>query len=71
MAELKQAIAAHSVDESAWELGDVFFTLANLARHLHLNAEDTLRETNHRFRSRFQYIEDQLAARGLVLTKSR
>ncbi len=46
------------------ELGDLLFTLVNLARKLALNAEDALRMANRRFRERFQYIERAVAASG-------
>jgi MazG family protein len=46
------------------EMGDVLLALANLARHLGFSAEDALSEANARFISRFNYIEDALAAGG-------
>lgn len=39
------------------ELGDVLFSIVNLARHLELNAEDALREASGRFERRFQHVE--------------
>ncbi|MEW5724473.1 MAG: nucleoside triphosphate pyrophosphohydrolase [Thermodesulfobacteriota bacterium] len=63
-AELKAAIGAGREREAAAELGDVLFTLANLARHLGFNAEDALRGTNDRFARRFAYIEEKLIEKG-------
>jgi ATP diphosphatase len=44
------------------ELGDLFFVLVNLARHLSLDSESALKKTNRKFRRRFQSMESQLAA---------
>ncbi|MCA9321315.1 MAG: nucleoside triphosphate pyrophosphohydrolase [Planctomycetes bacterium] len=40
------------------ELGDVLFTIVNLARHLGVVAEDALRTTNQRFCRRFRGVEE-------------
>lgn len=49
------------------EIGDVFFTLTNLARHFDLDPEATIRLTNQKFTKRFAHIEKQLAKRGISL----
>ncbi|MEO1962185.1 MAG: nucleoside triphosphate pyrophosphohydrolase [Cycloclasticus sp.] len=49
------------------ELGDVLFSCVNLARHLNINPEWSLRGANKRFFERFAYIEKQLAARGVKM----
>lgn len=64
-AELAEARNSLSQDEVEHELGDMLFTLANLARFLHVDPEQALRKTNHRFRQRFAYIETKLAERGM------
>lgn len=64
LAELREAISNNNPEETAAELGDVIFTLGNLARHLKINAEHALRATNDRFTGRFKYIEDRLAEQG-------
>ncbi|NJN67482.1 MAG: nucleoside triphosphate pyrophosphohydrolase [Chloroflexaceae bacterium] len=48
----------------AEELGDVLFTIVNLARWLHLDAEAALRETNAKFRRRFAAMEALARRRG-------
>ncbi|HEX7775716.1 MAG TPA: nucleoside triphosphate pyrophosphohydrolase [Parvibaculum sp.] len=46
------------------ELGDMLFVYANLARHLKVDPEAALRRANAKFRRRFGYIEEKLAADG-------
>lgn len=62
--ELEAEIDAGRDRETAAELGDVLFGLANLARHLKADPEAALRSTNEKFRRRFNYIERALEARG-------
>ena len=59
-AELEAEIAAgESAREAAGrELGDLLFTAVNLARHLKVDPETTLRDTNARFRRRFGFMEE-------------
>ncbi len=42
------------------ELGDLFFSLTNLARHLKIDSEQALRDASEKFRRRFRYIETSL-----------
>jgi tetrapyrrole methylase family protein/MazG family protein len=46
------------------ELGDVFFTLVNLARALGIHAETAMREANEKFYRRFAFMEVRAAADG-------
>ena len=46
------------------EIGDLFFALANLARHLKINPESALRHTNAKFERRFRHIENRLDEAG-------
>lgn len=49
------------------ELGDVLFTVANLARLLGVDPEAALRRTNDKFTKRFQAMERSFAAEGRAL----
>lgn len=56
-----QPISESSRNRLQEELGDLFFVLANLARHLSLDSESALKQANRKFRRRFQAMEAQLA----------
>jgi XTP/dITP diphosphohydrolase len=46
------------------EFGDVLFSLINYARFLDINPEDALEQTNRKFISRFNYMEQKVKASG-------
>ena len=60
------ALARESADQEhvANEIGDLLFTLVNLARFLKVDAEQALRKTNARFRERFAHVEKGIANDG-------
>jgi tetrapyrrole methylase family protein / MazG family protein len=58
--ELKQATASGDKSRTGEELGDLFFTLVNIARFLDIEAEDCLAQMVDRFTRRFHYIESKL-----------
>jgi MazG family protein len=47
------------------EVGDLLFTVVNLARYLSLDPESALKRTNRKFRRRFEFLEQQLRSRSL------
>ncbi len=57
IAELRQEIAVRDADRMADELGDLLFTLVNVARQLKIDPEDALRRMTNRFSARFRHIE--------------
>lgn len=63
LAEFDAARAAGDHDAIAAELGDLLFSVANLARHLGVNPEMALRTCVERFRTRFAHVEAQLGER--------
>ena len=56
-AELKPSSGNQSKSAIEAELGDVLFTVINLARHLKIDPESALRATNAKFRRRFASME--------------
>jgi ATP diphosphatase len=63
-AELVEAREAGDAGRVAEDYGDLLFVMANLARHLRIDPETTLRAANAKFTRRFQAIEAALAAEG-------
>lgn len=72
--ELQDEITPHmtNLDSITAELGDILFTVVNLARYLKVDPEFALRETNAKFRRRFSAMEaasgrplEELAAESL------
>ena len=58
IAELKEALATRNSAEIEHELGDLFFSLAQLSRHLNTESEQVLRTTNARFEKRFVQMQE-------------
>jgi tetrapyrrole methylase family protein/MazG family protein len=50
------------------ELGDILFSLVNLARFVKVNPEEALRRATNRFSDRFHLVEAQAAEHGRSLT---
>ena len=63
--ELQEAIQTRDRDALEMELGDVLFSLANVARFIQTPPEDALRQANRRFTARFHEIEAGLEAQGV------
>lgn len=68
--ELKEASQSQQNTAIFHELGDVLFTLVNLARWYKLDPEDALRQANQRFVRRFQHMESQLQGQSLKTLSS-
>lgn len=62
--ELVEAQQSLDYEHVEHEIGDLFFTLVNLARFLNVDPEQALRKTNRRFRQRFALVERALASAG-------
>jgi tetrapyrrole methylase family protein/MazG family protein len=65
LAEVKSAKTKQGLEE---ELGDLLFAVVNLVRWNGFDAESALRLTNAKFRSRFEYIEKTISAKGKSVT---
>lgn len=64
LGELEDVVAAGDRAAIEEEYGDLLFVLANVARHLAIDPETSLRAANQKFARRFRYIEEQLFQRG-------
>ncbi|MGM0807311.1 MAG: nucleoside triphosphate pyrophosphohydrolase [Bacillota bacterium] len=62
--ELKEFQEAEG-DEQQKELGDLLFSVVNLARFYKIDPEEALNETNRKFKKRFNYIEQELKKQSL------
>lgn len=49
------------------EIGDLLFSVVNLARHLKVSPEEALRQANNKFEQRFRKLENQLQAQNLSI----
>ncbi len=65
MQELKAAMASKDLAHTEEELGDVMFVLAQLARHLKLEAETVARKANTKFIARFNHMLEKTKKNGL------
>lgn len=63
-AELEEALESGDGAKIREELGDMIFTLVNLARKLHIDAEAALKECSRKFVRRFNYIEEHYEKNG-------
>lgn len=69
-AELRDAMKSGDPDTIALELGDLLFSVVNVARHLSLDAESALRAAAGKFRNRFEQVELLAAERGIDMEKA-
>lgn len=65
--ELDEAIVSGDRQAMEHELGDVLFSLVNLARWLKIQPDLALRQANNRFRSRFHLVEDDYKTRDIKM----
>lgn len=75
ISELRAALTAPATDLLSPisaiedELGDLLFTVVNLARKLHLDAETALHRSTRKFSARFRAVEQLATTRGITLEK--
>lgn len=65
--EMKEFQDSNSAAEREEEMGDMLFTLVNVARKNKINPEDALRAANTKFRKRFTLLEQRVHASGREL----
>ena len=67
--ELKEASKSLSQEEIQEELGDVLFSVVNLARHLKVDPVLALASTNEKFKRRFSYVEEKMETSGIEMNQ--
>jgi MazG family protein len=63
VAELREAVANGDNSHIHEEIGDLLFTVANIARKVNVNPEEALQSTNRKFMSRFASMESRVRER--------
>lgn len=66
--ELQVEIEADKTENMEAELGDVLFSVVNLARHLGIDSENALRKSANKFSTRFRSVEEQARNSRLALS---
>jgi MazG family protein len=64
VAELRRAVEGEGRARAEEEMGDLLFSIANLARKLGIEPESALRTANEKFSARFEAVERAFEARG-------
>ena len=70
VSELELAMQGKVNSEIEHEIGDLFFSLCNLARHLKIAPEDAHRKAIGRFEDRFMKVEKLCEERGIQMEKA-
>ncbi len=68
--ELNETLTGNDKDRIGEEIGDLLFSLVNMARHWGMNSELLLRDANQKFLKRFQEMEKELERSGIDLRKA-
>lgn len=63
VAELREAVAEGDAEHVHEEIGDLLFTIANIARKVNVNPEEALQSTNRKFMRRFESMESRVRER--------
>jgi tetrapyrrole methylase family protein / MazG family protein len=63
IAELREAVASGDASHVHEEIGDLLFTIANIARKVNVNPEEALQSTNRKFMRRFESMEARVRER--------
>ncbi|MCP3891046.1 MAG: nucleoside triphosphate pyrophosphohydrolase, partial [Desulfobulbaceae bacterium] len=65
--EFEQAVQTNDKAAMADELGDIFFTLVNVARFLEIHSETALAGSIDKFERRYRYMEQLLREQNTCL----
>ena len=66
LAEVEAELTPDQIDQNRLEdeIGDVLFSVINLARKLEIDPEQALKSTNNKFTNRFNYVEQVIVSNG-------
>ena len=62
--ELVEAKENESQERINEEFGDLMFSIVNLGRHLRVDPEEALKQTNKKFIDRFKFVEEAILSEG-------
>ena len=62
--ELVEAKELESQEKINEEFGDLMFSIVNLGRHLGVDSEEALKQTNRKFITRFKFVESSIRSQG-------
>ena len=62
--ELVEAKELESQEKINEEFGDLMFSIVNLGRHLGVDSEEALKQTNRKFTNRIKFVEDSIHSQG-------
>ena len=68
--EILELTKAENPKHQHEEFGDLMFVMANLARHMKIDPEQSLRDANYKFSRRFNLVENKLNAKGSTPARS-
>ena len=62
--ELIEAKTTEPQERISEEFGDLMFSIVNLGRHLKVDPEEALKQTNRKFINRFKFVEESIRSQG-------
>ena len=62
--ELIEAKKTEPQERISEEFGDLMFSIVNLGRHLKVDPEEALKQTNRKFINRFKFVEESIQSQG-------
>ena len=68
--EMEDAIQSRNHERVCEEMGDLMFSIVNLARHWGQNAEDIMRLSNNKFMTRFSNMKKYLTDSGIKIEEA-
>lgn len=70
LSEVEEAIKENDIDHTEEEIGDLLFSIVNLARYLKIRPNTAMHRANDKVKSRFQKLFNICAEKGIPLDKN-